>query len=70
MTIIGIEIRTDNKVNLLVLDPMFKTSPAIERLIGRTLSKDFSERSLRNFMKPYRRGDGYLKSYNMFETLM
>lgn len=33
MTIVGFEIRDNGSANLLVFDPMFKTSPAMERLI-------------------------------------
>ena len=33
MTIVGFEIRENGSANLLVFDPMFKTSPAMERLI-------------------------------------
>ncbi|KAK2797758.1 hypothetical protein FQN50_009087 [Emmonsiellopsis sp. PD_5] len=65
LTIVGFEIRKSGSVNLLVFDPMFKTAPAIERLLGNTV------RSLdpARLLGAYRRGGGYLQKYKEFEIL-
>lgn len=65
LTIIGLEIRRTGSMNLLVLDPMFKTSPGIARLIGHRFEAPVPEKLL----KAYRRGDAYLGKYNSFELL-
>lgn len=65
MTIIGFEIRDDGSANLLVFDPMFKTSPAMQRLIGTSAKSDHPARLL----KAYRRGNRYLQKYKLFELL-
>jgi hypothetical protein len=65
MTIIGFELRDDNTANLLVFDPMFKTSPAMSRLIGTSAKSDHPARLL----KAYRRETHYLQKYKMFELL-
>ena len=53
-------------MNLLVLDPMFKTAPGIGRLIGTRFHAPAPEKLL----KAYRRGDTYMGKYNSFEILM
>jgi hypothetical protein len=65
MTIVGFEIRDDGSANLLVFDPMFKTSPAMERMLGNFVSPHDPTRLL----KAYRRGTPYLQKYKMFELL-
>jgi Peptidase family C78 len=65
MTIIGFEFRDKGNANLLVFDPMFKTSPAIQRLIGKTIESSDPTRLL----KAYRRGEIYLRKYKAFEIL-
>ncbi|CAI7671695.1 unnamed protein product [Penicillium pancosmium] len=65
MTIIGFEVRDDNTANLLVFDPMFKTSPAMSRLIGTSAKSDNPARLL----KAYRRETRYLQKYKIFELL-
>ncbi|PGG99870.1 hypothetical protein GX51_06081 [Blastomyces parvus] len=66
LTIVGFETRKSGSANLLVFDPMFKTSPAIERLVGnnRITSQDPGR-----LIKAYRRGPGYLQRYKEFEIL-
>ncbi|EEH10531.1 DUF1671 domain-containing protein [Histoplasma capsulatum G186AR] len=66
LTIVGFEIRKSGSPNLLVFDPMFKTSPAIERLIGNIRARPQDPRCL---IKAYRRGPGYLHKYKEFEIL-
>lgn len=65
MTIVGFEIRDNGSANLLVFDPMFKTSPAIERLIGSSSKPNDPTRLL----KAYRRGTSYLRKFKIFEVL-
>ncbi|KAI9677566.1 MAG: hypothetical protein M1817_006520 [Caeruleum heppii] len=65
MTIVGLEIRQNGSRNLLVFDPMFKTSPAALKLLG----KRFTHRLPDSILKSYRRGDEYLRKYGAFETL-
>lgn len=65
LTIIGFEIHDDNTANLLVFDPMFKTPPAIRKLIGtKTMPSDSSR-----LLKAYRRGSAYFQKYKEFELL-
>ncbi|EDN06499.1 DUF1671 domain-containing protein [Histoplasma capsulatum] len=66
LTIVGFEIRKSGSPNLLVFDPMFKTSPAIERLIGNSRARPQDPRCL---IKAYRRGPGYLQKHKEFEIL-
>ena len=65
MTIIGFEIRDNGSADLLVFDPMFKTSSAIHRLIGTSNISDNPARLL----KAYRRSTSYLQKYTSFELL-
>lgn len=65
LTIVGFEIRENGSANLLVFDPMFKTTPAIKRLLGATTKSPDPERLL----KAYRRGGAYLQKYKEFEIL-
>ena len=61
----GVEIRKSGEMNLLILDPMFKTSPALCKLIGGKVKAHNPERLL----KAYRRGVKYLEKYDSFEVL-
>lgn len=65
LTIIGFEIRDNGSANLLVFDPMFRTSPAIKRLIGTSAKSSEPARLL----KAYRRSSSSLQKYNLFEIL-
>ena len=65
MTIIGFEIDTKGSANLLVFDPMFKTSPAIRRLADHYATPSDPGRIL----KAHRRGTSYLHKYKDFEIL-
>ncbi|KAI3114773.1 hypothetical protein CBS147333_1928 [Penicillium roqueforti] len=65
MTIVGFEIRDNGSANLLVFDPMFKTSPAMQRLLGTFVKPSDPTRLL----KAYRRGTPYLQKYKIFELL-
>ncbi|KAJ5445005.1 hypothetical protein N7491_001087 [Penicillium cf. griseofulvum] len=66
MTIVGFEIRENGSANLLVFDPMFKTSPAMERLIGAFVEPSDPTRLL----KAYRRGTPYLQNEWLFQQNM
>ncbi|GAD95818.1 hypothetical protein CPC735_028710 [Paecilomyces variotii No. 5] len=66
LTIIGFEVREDGSANLLVFDPMFRTSPAIEKLIGTTVRPSTNPARL---MRAYRRGTSYLRKFKAFEML-
>ncbi|EER27535.1 hypothetical protein CPC735_028710 [Coccidioides posadasii C735 delta SOWgp] len=65
LTIVGFELRTNGSSNLLVFDPMFKTSPAVQRLVGTRVDCPNPERIL----KAHRRCIGYLRRYDEFEIL-
>jgi len=65
LTVIGLEIQKNGTANLLVFDPMFKTSQAIERLINKRINSPNPTR----IIKAYRRGAGYLQNYREFEIL-
>ncbi|OAX79881.1 hypothetical protein ACJ72_05797 [Emergomyces africanus] len=66
LTIVGYELRKSGSANLLVFDPMFKTSPAIERLIG---NNHIRSQDPGRLITAYRRGRGYLQKYKEFEIL-
>ncbi|KAK2873315.1 hypothetical protein FQN49_002448 [Arthroderma sp. PD_2] len=66
MTIIGFELRDDGTVNLLVFDPMFKTSVATSRLIG----TQFTTAKPEMYLKAFRRCSRYLRQFDAFELLM
>lgn len=65
MTIVGVERLESGGRNLLVFDPMFHDPASITRLIGRK----FTHRHPDTMLKPYRRGNKYLKKYREFEVL-
>ncbi|EKG15893.1 Peptidase C78 ubiquitin fold modifier-specific peptidase 1/ 2 [Macrophomina phaseolina MS6] len=65
VTIVGYEQRKDGARNLLVFDPMFRTSPGMAKILGR--------RDLRTprpeVMQAYRRGGRQLKRHRDYELL-
>jgi uncharacterized protein involved in tellurium resistance len=66
ITIIGLETRHDHTKNLLVFDPIFKTAPAMHRLLGRQ-----NIRTPRpEVIDAYRRGYRQLSRHGDFECLM
>jgi len=66
MTIVGIEIRSQSTVNLVVFDPMFAPSPAVQKLSG---PSSFRSPEPGKLMKAHRRGEKYLSKYKDFELL-
>ncbi|KAL6708231.1 hypothetical protein ACN47E_003415 [Coniothyrium glycines] len=66
LTIVGFERRRDNSCNLVVFDPMYSTSPAMHKLLGRKNIKNARPEVL----YAYRRGIGQLKKHAAFEILM
>ncbi|KAI0584316.1 Peptidase-C78 domain-containing protein [Pyrenophora tritici-repentis] len=65
-TIIGFERHYDGNCNLVVFDPMYSTSPAMHKLLGRKNIKSARPEVL----YAYRRGAGKLKKHAAFEILM
>lgn len=65
MTIVGFEIDKKGSANLLVFDPMFKTSPAIRRLAQHYAAPSDPG----HILKAHRRGTPYLHKYKDFEVL-
>ncbi|KAJ4353839.1 uncharacterized protein N0V89_005569 [Didymosphaeria variabile] len=66
ITIIGFERRRDGKCNLMVFDPMYSTSPAMHKLIGR---KDIKS-PRPEVLYAYRRVAKQLRKHAAFEVLM
>jgi hypothetical protein len=66
ITIIGFERHYDGTCNLVVFDPMYFTSPAMHKLLGRK-----NIRTARpEVLFAYRRGAERLKKYAAYEILM
>lgn len=66
ITIVGFERRRDGSCNLMIFDPMYSTSPAMHRLIGRK-----SIRTPRpEVLYAYRRIGKQLRKHASFEVLM
>ncbi|KAH7087794.1 peptidase family C78-domain-containing protein [Paraphoma chrysanthemicola] len=66
ITIVGLERRRDGACNLVVLDPMYSTSPVMHKLLGRK-----NIRTARpEVMHAYRRGARQLRKHAAFEILM
>lgn len=65
LTIVGLELLADGGKNLVVLDPMFESSPGMGRLLGR---RDISKPRPRA-MEMYRRERGRLGRHKDFEVL-
>lgn len=66
LTIVGFERRSDSYCNLVVLDPVYATSPAMHKLIGRKNIKSGRP----EVMHAYRRGPAHLRKFAAFEILM
>lgn len=66
ITIIGFERRRDGICNLVVLDPMYSSSPAMHKLLGR--KNIHSARP--EVLHAYRRGPRQLRKHAAFEILM
>ncbi|KAJ4339457.1 hypothetical protein N0V87_003155 [Didymella glomerata] len=66
ITIVGFERRSESYCNLVVLDPVYATSPAMHKLIGRKNIKS----SRPEVMHAYRRGPAHLRKFAAFEILM
>lgn len=66
ITIVGFERRHDGICNLVVLDPMYSTSPAMHKLLGR--KNIHSPRP--EVMHAYRRGSRQLGKHASFEILL
>lgn len=66
MTIVGLEKMKNGSSNLLVLDPMFRPSPAMCLLIR---SHKYSSADPEKLLKAYRRGANCLSRYGRFELL-
>ena len=65
MTLVGLEKRKDGAKNLLVLDPMYRTSAGLSQLVGTRFRVSNPSRLL----QAHRRGNAYLKKYRTFEIL-
>ena len=65
MTIVGLEKSKSGAHNLLVLDPMYRTSAGLAQLIG----KNFRVGNPARMLRAHRRGVSYLKKYRTFEIL-
>lgn len=66
LTIVGFERRRDGSCNLIVFDPMYSTSPAMHKLVGRK-----NIRTARpEVMHAYRRGTRQLRKQAAFEVLI
>ncbi|KAH6622172.1 peptidase family C78-domain-containing protein [Boeremia exigua] len=66
LTIVGFERRSDSYCNLVVLDPVYATSPAMHKLIGRKNIKSARP----EVMHAYRRGPSHLRKFAAFEILI
>jgi hypothetical protein len=66
ITIIGFERRRDGACNLVVFDPMYSTSPAMHKLLGR---KNI-QTARPEVLHAYRRGSRQLRKHAAFEILM
>ena len=66
LTIVGMEVRQNRSLNLIVFDPMFKPSPALQRL---TKSSSFQVTHPERLLRAHRRGVAYLERYKDFELL-
>ncbi|CAO2649441.1 Nn.00g068260.m01.CDS01 [Neocucurbitaria sp. VM-36] len=66
LTIVGFERHRDGHCNLMVFDPMYNTSPAMHKLVGRKNIKTARPEVLH----AYRRGARQLRKHAAFEILM
>lgn len=65
LLIVGFEQQKDNSKHLLVFDSMFSDHWSIQKLVGKKFDHIFPNLAL----KPYRRGNRYLRKYKAFEIL-
>jgi hypothetical protein len=66
ISVIGFERHLNGSCNLVVFDPMYHTSPAMHKLLGRK-----NIRTARpEVLHAYRRGVGKLRKYAAYEILM
>lgn len=68
MTIVGIEKRKGGSRSLLVFDPAYNPSKEMLRMLNPASATNGTEPSM-SLIKPYRRGEKYLKRFRAFETL-
>ncbi|CAD6587067.1 MAG: hypothetical protein ASARMPRED_002982 [Alectoria sarmentosa] len=68
MTVVGIEKRKDGSRSLLVFDPAYNPSKEMLRMLNPASATNVTEPSM-SLIKPYRRGEKYLKRFRAFETL-
>jgi hypothetical protein len=66
ITIVGFERHRNGSCNLVVFDPMYSTSPAMHKLLGR---KNI-QTARPEVLHAYRRGARQLRKHAMFEILM
>ncbi|KAH7390462.1 peptidase family C78-domain-containing protein [Pyrenochaeta sp. MPI-SDFR-AT-0127] len=66
LTIVGFERRRDGSRNVMVFDPMYSTSPAMRKLVGRKNIKTARPEVLH----AYRRGARQLRKHAAFEVLI
>lgn len=66
LTIVGMEVRQDQSLNLVVFDPMFKPSAGVLRLIN---SSSFHVAHPERLLRAHRRGTSYLEKFKDFEIL-
>ncbi|KAF1851065.1 DUF1671-domain-containing protein [Cucurbitaria berberidis CBS 394.84] len=66
LTIVGFERRRDGYCNLMIFDPVYSTSPAMQKLVGR---KNI-QTARPEVLHAYRRGTRQLKKHAAFEVLM
>jgi hypothetical protein len=66
ITIVGFERHRNGSCNLVVFDPMYSTSPAMHKLLGR---KNI-QTARPEVLHAYRRGSRQLKKHAAFEILM
>lgn len=69
VTIVGFEVTKSGTADLLVFDPMYKTSPAVRRLIDQG-SNAIQGVDATKVLQAWRRGAPYLQKYKGFEILM
>ena len=67
LTIIGIERQKAGGINLLVFDPMFHDANPLSKLVGKKFKAQ--GRDTEKLLRPYRRGNHYLKKFREFEIL-
>lgn len=69
LTVVGLEKSKDGHRILLVFDPAYRPSPAIQKLLGHSSSRPTSKRQVEDLLEPYRRCTARLKKHRNFELL-